>query len=75
MISLFIDTSMANVSISIVRDGKILSIVQEDIPNEHSKYATSYVKKVVDEAGIDVNITTSFISIHYFIHKYLLNHY
>ena len=55
MISLFIDTSMANVSISIVRDGKILSIVQEDIPNEHSKYATSYVKKVVDEAGIDAN--------------------
>jgi len=55
MISLFIDTSMANVSISIVRDGKILSIVQEDIPNEHSKYATSYVKKVIDEAGIDAN--------------------
>lgn len=55
MISLFIDTSMANVSISIVKDGKILSIIQEDIPNEHSKYATSYVKKVIDEAKIDAN--------------------
>ena len=55
MISLFIDTSMVNVSISIVKDGKILSIIQEDIPNEHSKYATSYVKKVIDEAGIDAN--------------------
>lgn len=55
MISLFIDTSMANVSISIIKDNKIMSIIQEDIPNEHSKYATSYVKKVIDEAGIDAN--------------------
>ena len=55
MISLFIDTSMMNVSISIVKDDKILSIIQEDIPNEHSKYASSYVKKVIDDAGIDAN--------------------
>lgn len=55
MISLFIDTSMMNVSISIVKDGKILSIIQENITNEHSKYATSYVKKVIDDAGIDAN--------------------
>ena len=55
MICLFIDTSMTNVSISIVKDNKILSIIQEEIPNEHSKYATSYVKKVIDDAGIDAN--------------------
>ena len=55
MISLFIDTSMTNVSISIVKDNKIMSIIQEDIPNEHSKYATSYVKRVIDEALIDAN--------------------
>ena len=55
MISLFIDTSMTNVSISIVKDNKIMSIIQEEIPNEHSKYATSYVRKVIDEAGIDAN--------------------
>ena len=55
MISLFIDTSMVNVSISIVKDNKILSIIQEEIPNEHSKYATSYVKKVIDDAGLDAN--------------------
>ena len=55
MISLFIDTSMTNVSISIVKDNKILSIIQENIPNEHSKYATSYVKQVIDKAGIDAN--------------------
>ena len=55
MISLFIDTSMMSVSISIIKDGKILSIIQEEIPNEHSKYATSYVKKAIDDAGIDAN--------------------
>lgn len=55
MISLFIDTSMTNVSISVVKDNKILSIIQEDIPNEHSRYATSYVKRVIDEAVIDAN--------------------
>ena len=49
MISLFIDTSIQNVSISIVKDNKVLSSVYEDIPNEHSKYATSYVKKVIDD--------------------------
>ena len=55
MISLFIDTAMANVSISIIKDGVMLSSVCENIPNEHSKYATSYVKKVIDEANIDAN--------------------
>ena len=55
MINLFIDTSMANVSISILKDNKILSIIQEEIPNEHSKYVTSYVKRVIDEASLDAN--------------------
>lgn len=55
MISLFIDTSMKNVSISIIKDNKILSIIQEDIACEHSKYATQFVKKVLDEAKIDAN--------------------
>ena len=55
MISLFIDTSCANVSISIIKDGKLLSNICEDIPNEHSKYVTSYVRKAIDEANIDAN--------------------
>lgn len=55
MISLFIDTSMSCVSISIVKDYELVSSIQENIPNEHSKYATSYVKRVIDEAGIDAN--------------------
>lgn len=55
MISLFIDTSMSCVSISIVKDKKVVASIQENIPNEHSKYATSYVKQVIDEAEIDAN--------------------
>ena len=55
MISLFIDTSMTNVSISIVKDGKILSIIQKDIPNMHSVYTTKFIKDVLDKAGIDAN--------------------
>ena len=55
MINLFIDTSTSNVSISIIKDGILVSNICGDIPNEHSKYATSYVKKVIDDASIDAN--------------------
>lgn len=55
MISLFIDTSLVNVSISIVKDNRILSIIQKDIPNMHSVYTTKFIKDVLDEAGIDAN--------------------
>ena len=55
MISLFIDTSMTNVSISVVRDNIILSLIQESIPNMHSAYATKYVKDALDMANIDAN--------------------
>lgn len=53
MISLFIDTSLVSVSISVVKDNKILSLIQKDIPNMHSIYATSFVKKALDEAHIN----------------------
>lgn len=55
MISLFIDTSMTNVSISVVKDNKILSLIEKDIPNMHSAYATKYVKDALDIANIDAN--------------------
>ena len=55
MISLFIDTSLANVSISIVKDNKILSLIQKEIPNMHSVYTTKFVKEVLDQAGCDAN--------------------
>ena len=55
MISLFIDTSLINVSISIIKDNKILSLIEKDIPNMHSVYTTKFVKDALDEAGIDAN--------------------
>lgn len=55
MISLFIDTSLENVSICIVRDNKILSEITKSIPNMHSIYVTKFVKDALDEANIDAN--------------------
>ena len=55
MISLFIDTSLINVSISIIKDGKILSLIEKEIPNMHSVYATKFIKDCLDEAKIDAN--------------------
>ena len=42
MISLFIDTSMANVSISVVKDNKILSLIEKD--STYAKYLESSTK-------------------------------
>lgn len=53
MISLFIDTSCENVSISVVKDHKILSLISKDIPNEHSIYTTSFLKQVLDDAHLN----------------------
>ena len=55
MISLFIDTSLSNVSISVIKDKKILSLIDECTPNMHSVYATKYVKDALDKANIDAN--------------------
>ena len=52
MISLFIDTSLTSVSISIIKDNKILSLIQKDMP---STYAKKYVKEALDNANIDAN--------------------
>ena len=55
MISLFIDTSLVNVSISVLKDGKILSLIQKEIPNMHSSYTTKFIKDALDIAHIDAN--------------------
>ncbi len=55
MISLFIDTSFVNVSISIIKDNKILSLIQKEIPNMHSVYTTKFIKDALNEAKIDAN--------------------
>ena len=55
MISLFIDTSLVNVSISIVKDNQILSLIQKNIPNMHSAYTTKFIKDALDQARVDAN--------------------
>ena len=46
MITLFIDTSNQDVSIALLKDGKIINKITKSIPNEHSKYAVSYIDEV-----------------------------
>ena len=55
MISLFIDTSSANVSISLVKDNNILCLIEKEIPNMHSAYTTKFIKDALDSAKIDAN--------------------
>lgn len=55
MISLFIDTSLADVSIAICDDNKILASKCEYIPMEHSKYVVKYIKELFDEVNMDAN--------------------
>ena len=55
MISLFIDTSLENVSICIVKDGTILSSITKFIPNKHSIYVTKFIKDCLNESKIDAN--------------------
>ena len=56
MIRLFIDTSLANVSISVIKDKEELATISKSIPNMHSIYAVSFVKQVLDIAKIDANL-------------------
>ena len=47
MISLFIDTSLEDVSIPLVKDGKELSQIHEYIPGKHSIYVTQYISDIL----------------------------
>ncbi len=53
MTNLFIDTSNQDVSIGIIKDNQILAQKQENIPNSHSIYTTSYIKQVLDSAKLN----------------------
>ena len=44
MISLFIDTSLADVSIALLKENKLLSQIHNNIPGEHSIYVTNCSK-------------------------------
>lgn len=52
MITLFIDTSNIDVSIALLKDGKIINKITKSIPNEHSKYAVSYIDDVLKSSNI-----------------------
>ena len=52
MITLFIDTSNIDVSIALLKDGKVLNKIAKSIPNEHSKYAVSYIDEVLKKSEI-----------------------
>ncbi len=49
MISLFIDTSLSDVSIALLKDNKILSKIHEEIPGLHSVYVTKYIEDILKD--------------------------
>lgn len=58
MISLFIDTSLSDVSIALLKDNKLLSQINNNIPKEHSIYVTKYIEDILKDNNLlpkDVN--------------------
>ena len=52
---LFIDTSGSDVSIAVISDNKILSSINEIVPNLHSVYTVNFIDNVIKESGLTVN--------------------
>lgn len=52
MISLFIDTSASDVSIAILKEEKILSKINKNIPNKHSIYVVPFIDEVLKNASL-----------------------
>lgn len=52
MISMFIDTSLSDVSIALIKDGKLLSKINNSIPGQHSIYVTKYVDEIIKENNL-----------------------
>ena len=55
MITLFIDTSFSDVSIALLKDNKIINKIIKSIPNEHSKYAITYIDDVLKKSNVKPN--------------------
>ena len=55
MITLFIDTSFADVSIAIIKENDIIAERLDNLHMEHSKYVVKYIKECLEEAKIDAN--------------------
>jgi len=52
MISLFIDTSLSDVSIALVKDNKLISEIKNSIPGQHSIYVTKYIDDVLKDCNL-----------------------
>lgn len=52
MISLFIDTSLSDVFISLLKDERVLSTIHNNIPGEHSIYVTKYIEDILKSNNI-----------------------
>lgn len=52
MISLFIDTSLSDVSIALIKDDNLLSVIHNNIPGEHSVYVTKYIEDIIKENNL-----------------------
>lgn len=52
MISMFIDTSLSDVSIALIKDGKLLSKINNSIPGEHSIYVTQYIDNILKKCNL-----------------------
>lgn len=55
MISLFIDTSLEDVSIALVKDGKELSQIHEHIPGQHSIYVVQYINDILAKENLSTD--------------------
>lgn len=55
MISLFIDTSLKDVSIALVKDNKLVSNIKNNVPNNHSVYVTKYIEDILKENNLKPN--------------------
>lgn len=53
MITLFIDTSLNDIIIAIVKNNEILSYIKESSPNMHSIYATKYLNDALNNSNIN----------------------
>ena len=54
MITLFIDTSFSDVSIALIKDKKLLSLIHEDIPNKHSVYTVEFISNIIKNNNLKV---------------------
>lgn len=52
MINLFIDTSASDVSIAALKEDKVLSEINKNIPNKHSIYVVPFIDEVLKNAAL-----------------------